>query len=129
VVTGANANEGQQAGAVLASMVIRPPAPEVPSRSPDARDLPKVRADGGYGNRPTRDRAAAAGFRVVAPSQGQPRRGFGRVRSAVERGHAWLGQFGRVARRSDRDDERYLGWVQLASALIFVRHEANGFVR
>ena len=68
VVTGANANEGQQAAAVLASLVIRPPAPAAPNPSPDPRDLPKVRADGGYGNRPTRDRAAAAGFRVVAPS-------------------------------------------------------------
>lgn len=110
-------------------MVIRPPAPDVPNRSPDVRDLPRVRADGGYGNEPTRQRAADAGFRVVAPSQGQSRRGFGRVRAAVERGHAFLSQFGRVARRFDRDDGRYLGWVQLASALIFVRHQANGFVR
>lgn len=110
-------------------MVIRPPAPAVPNPSADPRDLPRVRADGGYGNRPTRERAAAAGFRIVAPSQGQSRRGFGRVRCAVERGHALLGQFGRVARRFDRDDRRYLGWVQLASAVIFVRHEANSFVR
>lgn len=110
-------------------MVIRPPAPAVPNPSPDARDLPRVRADGGYGNRPTRDRAAATGHRVVAPSQGQSRRGFGRVRCAVERGHALLSQFGRIARRSDRSDRRYLGWVQLASAVIFIRHEANGFSR
>jgi hypothetical protein len=129
VVTGANANEGQQAAAVLGSMVIRPPAPDTPNPPPDVRDLPRVRADGGYGNRPTRERAAGAGHRVVAPSQGQSRRGFGRVRCAVERGHALLSQFGRVARRFDRDDRRYLGWVQLASAVIFIRHEANSCFR
>jgi hypothetical protein len=33
------------------------------------------------------------------------------------------------ARRLDRSAKRYLGWVQLACAIIFVRHEANGFVR
>jgi transposase len=129
VVTGANANEGRQAAAVLDALVIRPPAAAVPNAAPDPRDLPRVRADGAYGNRPTRERAAEAGFRVVAPSRGQRRRGFGRVRCAVERGHAWLSQFGRVARRLDRDDRRYLGWIQMAAALIFVRHEANGFVR
>lgn len=52
-----------------------------------------------------------------------------RVRCAVERGHAFLSQFGRVARRFDRVGQRYLGWVQLASAVIFIRHEANGFFR
>lgn len=129
-VTGANANEGKQVPDVLASLVVTPPPPDVPNRSPDRRDLPRVRADGGYGNEPTRQRGQDAGHRIVAPSRGQTKRpGFGRVRCAVERGHAWLSQFGRIARRFDRSAKRYLGWVQLACAIIFVRHEANGFVR
>jgi transposase len=130
VVTGANANEGCQAQAVLESLVLKPPPPAVPCPQPDARDLPRVRADGASGNRPTRGRAAAAGFRLQAPSQGRPRPpGLGRVRAAVERGHAWLNQFGRVGRRLDRCAGRFLGWVQLAACIIFIRAEANGFFR
>ena len=129
-ITGANANDGVQTRDVLDALVIRPPRPERPDANPDPRDLPRVRADGAYGNGPTRKRATAAGFRMLAPGRGQTRRpGIGRVRCAVERGHAFLSQFGRVARRFDRDGKRYLGWVQLASAVIFIRHEANGFFR
>jgi transposase len=129
-VTGANANGGKQVPDVLASPVIQPPPPDRPSPAPDRRDLPRVRADGGYGNEPTRQRGQDAGHRIVAPSRGQAKRpGFGRVRCAVERGHAWLSQFGRVARRFDRCAGRYLGWVQMAAAIIFIRHKANGFVR
>jgi hypothetical protein len=29
----------------------------------------------------------------------------------------------------DRAVKRYLGWVQLAACVIFIRHDANGFVR
>lgn len=130
MVTGANANEGKPVPDLLGSPVVTPPPPQVPARPADRRDLPKARADGGYGNEPTRQRGRDAGHRIVAPSRGQTRRpGFGRVRSAVERGRAWLSQFGRIARRFDRCGGRYLGWVQLAAAIIFVRHEANGFVR
>lgn len=89
-----------------------------------------MRADGAYGDAPTRQRAAQAGFRMLAPSRGQTRRkGLGRVRAAVERGHAFLAQFGRIARRTDRRSRRYLGWVELAAAVIFLRHKANGFFR
>ena len=130
VITGANANDGVQARDVLDALVIRPPEPDRPNPTPDERDLPRVRADGAYGNGPTRRRATAAGFRMLAPGRGQTRRpGIGRVRCAVERGHAFLSQFGRVARRFDRDGKRYLGWVQLACAVIYIRHEANGFFR
>jgi transposase len=130
IVTGANANDGVQTRDVLGALVIRPPRPECPNAGPDPRDLPRVRADGAYGNGPTRKRATDAGFRMLAPGRGQTRRpGVGRVRCAVERGHAFLSQFGRVARRFDRDGRRYLGWVQLAAAVIFIRHEANGFFR
>jgi putative transposase len=130
IVTGANANDGVQTRDVLGALVIRPPRPECPNAGPDPRDLPRARADGAYGNGPTRKRATDAGFRMLAPGRGQTRRpGVGRVRCAVERGHAFLSQFGRVARRFDRDGRRYLGWVQLAAAVIFIRHEANGFFR
>ncbi len=130
VITGANANDGCQAQAVLESLVVRPPEAEGPAAQPDRRDLPRSRADGAYGNRPTQGRANAAGFRMEAPKQGRARRpGVGRIRCAVERCHAFLSQFGRIARRFDRCARRYLGWVQLAACVIFLRHDANGFVR
>jgi transposase len=127
VVTKAGANDGMQAQAVLEAMVLKPPPGAVPPAAPDPRDLPRVRADGAYGNGPTRRRANAAGHRLEAPSRGRTREpGVGRIRCAVERGHAFLAQFGRVARRSDRGAKRYLGWVQLAACVIFLR---SGFVR
>ncbi|MHB1425319.1 MAG: transposase family protein [Gemmataceae bacterium] len=130
VVTGANANDGVQTQAVLESLVVKPPPAEVPMAQPDPRDLPRSRADGAYGNRPTQGRANAAGFRMEAPKRGKARQpGVGRIRCAVERCHAFLSQFGRIARRFDRAVKRYLGWVQLAACVIFIRHDANGFVR
>lgn len=130
VVTAANVNDGTQTRAVLEALVVRPPDPDRANLDPDPRDLPRVRGDGGDGRGPARRRAAAAGFRRVAPRPGQPRRsGVGRVRSGVERGHALLAQLGRVGRRSDRNGRRYLAWVELAAALIFIRHQANGFFR
>ena len=50
--------------------------------------------------------------------------GVGRIRCAVERGHAFLAQFGRIAHRLDRLSKRFLGWVKLAAAIIFLRTEA-----
>ena len=130
VITGANANDGVPTQAVLESLVVKPPAAEVPVAQPDVRDLPRSRADGAYGNRPTQGRANAAGFRREAPKRGQTRPpGVGRIRCAVERCHAFLSQFGRIARRFDRATKHYLGWVQLAACVIFIRHDANGFVR
>ena len=54
VITGANANDGQQAANVLESLVIKPPAPQVMNPTPDPCDLPSARGDGAYGNEPTR---------------------------------------------------------------------------
>jgi hypothetical protein len=51
------------------------------------------------------------------------------ARSAVERGHAFLSHIGRTARRWDRCSRRYLGWVELAACVIFIRAEAHGFFR
>jgi transposase len=130
VVSAANVNDSVKTQAVLAALVVKPPTAETPIAQPDVRDLAHARADGAYGNRPSKERAAAAGFRMEAPKRGKARQpGVGRIRCAVERCHSFLAQFGRLARRWDRKSERYLGWVQLAACVIFVRHEANGFVR
>jgi transposase len=130
VVSAANVNDSVKTQAVLESLVIAPPAAEVPVAQPDVRDLPYARADGAYGNRPSKERAATAGFRMEAPKRGRARQpGVGRIRCAVERCHALLSQFGRIARRFDRLAQRYLGWVQLAACVILIRHDANGFVR
>jgi hypothetical protein len=130
VISAANVNDSVKTGEVLASLVVQPPAAEMPVDPADARDLPHARADGAYGNRPSAERAAAAGFRMEAPKRGRTRQpGVGRIRCAVERCHAFLSQFGRIARRWDRNAKRYLGWVQLAACVIFLRHDANGFVR
>lgn len=129
-MTKAGANDGVQTQAVLAAMVVQPPAPETPVAHPDPRDLPRARADGAYGNKPTQQRAQTAGFRMQAPKRRQTRvPGVGRIRCAVERGHAFFAQFGRIARRFDRKVRRYLGWVELAACIILIRAEDNGFFR
>jgi transposase len=126
VVTGANANDGVQTQKVLEALVVRPPAAEHPAPVVDERGLPGAIADGGYGNKPSRERAKNAGFRLRAPSRGQKQAGVGKVRNAVERCHNFFAQFGRLARRLDRSAKRFLGWIQLAACVIFVR---SGFVR
>jgi transposase len=125
-VTKAGANDGCQTHKVLASMVVRPPAPEAAAPAPDERGRPTAQADGGYGNGPSRQRAASQGFRLRAPGRGQRRPGVGKVRNAVERCHNFFAQFGRVGRRLDRNARNYLGWCQLAACVILVR---SGFVR
>jgi hypothetical protein len=126
VITGANAADGCQAQDVLEAMVVQPPQAEHPVAAVDPRSLPQARADGAYGNGPTRRRAEAAGFRMQAPSRGQKPPGVGKIRQSVERCHNFFAQFGRVARRWDRSARRYLGWVELAACIIFIR---SGFVR
>ena len=68
---------------------------------------------------------------MQAPRRGKARvKGAGRIRCAVERGHALLAHLGRIARRFDRLVGRYLAWVQMADCIIIIlRHEDNGFVR
>jgi hypothetical protein len=130
VVSAANVNDSVMTKDILKSLVVKPPAAEVAVTQSDRRDLPHARADGAYGNRPSADRAAAAGFGLEAPKRGKARlTGVGRIRCAVERCHAFFAQFGRIARRLDRCAKKYLGWVQLAACVIFIRHDANGFVR
>ena len=45
VITGANANDGQQAANVLEALVIKPPTPQIMNATPDPRDLPSARGD------------------------------------------------------------------------------------
>ncbi|MCB1795448.1 MAG: hypothetical protein KDJ70_13690 [Candidatus Competibacteraceae bacterium] len=92
----------------------------------DVRSLPTAQADGADGNHPSRARAHAAGFRLQAPSRGQRRPGVGKIRPAVECRHNFFAQFGRIGRRLDRSAQRFLGWIQWAACLIFLR---SGFVR
>jgi hypothetical protein len=68
VVTAANVNDSTQTQTILEALVVKPPLAQTPVGQPDARDLPHARADGASGNRPSRERAAAAGFRMEAPS-------------------------------------------------------------
>lgn len=125
VITKAGANDGVQTAEVLNSLVVRPP-PAPPVEQLDPRALPLARADGAYGNGPSRQRALSEGFRLQAPGPGKTRTpGIGRIRSAVERGHAFLFQFGRIARRFDRAAGRYLAWIQMAACVILLR---SGFV-
>jgi hypothetical protein len=115
---------------LLEAMLIQPPAAFVPVEPPERRDMPRARADGAYGNKPTAERAASAGFRMEASKRGKARvKGVGRIRCAVQRGHAFMAQFGRIARRLDRRVDKYLAWVQMAACIILLRHEDNGFVR
>jgi len=125
VVTGANANDGCQAGALLGALVVRPPGPERPAAEPDARARPTAQADGAYQNGPTRGRVAEAGFRLRVRRKGK-KEGVGRIRQAVERCHNFFAQFGRIARRLDRSARRFLGWIELAACVILIR---SGFVR
>lgn len=124
-ISGANATDGSQTGTALQQLVVHPPEPESLADEPQAKA--SLHGDGAYGNGPARGAADEAGFRMRAPSRSQTRvPGVGRIRNAVERCHAMLSQFGRVARRWGRTAWRYLAWVQLAACVIFVR---RGFVR
>jgi hypothetical protein len=124
-VTGANANDGCQTEAVLQALVVRPPEAETSVPCVDPRSLPRVQAEGAYGNGPTQERAQRAGFRLQAPQRGKGRPGVGKIRNAVERCHNFFAQFGRVFRRFDRSARRYLGCLELAACIILLR---SGFV-
>lgn len=126
IVTPANANDGCQTQNLLAALVVPPPAPTRALMELDVRSLPAAQADGAYGNQPSRARAQAAGFRLQAPSLAPRQPGVGKIRQAVERCHNFFAQFGRIGRRLDRSAKRFLGWIELAACVIFLR---SGFVR
>ena len=56
VISAANVNDSVKTQDVLESLVVKPPAADVPVAQPDPRALPTARADGAYGNGPTRRR-------------------------------------------------------------------------
>jgi transposase len=87
----------------------------------DVRAMAYLRGDGNFAKVPARAAAKGQAYRLWAPGPGQSRRGLGRIRSSVERTHASMNQFGRIARRLDRDDRRYLAWAQLAACFVFMR--------
>ena len=120
VVRGANAQDGRQTRHLLRSLVVR-----LPAAGPDRRSWPTAQGDGAYGDRPSRKRALRARFRLRAPKRKERLRSLARVRGTVERCHNFFAQFGRIVRRLDRSAQRYLGWVQLAACIIFIR---AGFV-
>ena len=126
VVTPANATDGCHTQELLAALVVPPPTPTTQPVESDPRSLPTAQADGAYGNRPARQRAQAAGFRLQTPLRGQRQPGVGKIRQAVERCHNFFAQFGRLGRRLDRSAQRFLGWIELAACVIFLR---SGFVR
>ena len=99
-MTKAGANDGVQTQAVLEAMVVPPPPAETPVANPDPRDWPRTRADGAVreqahdgprGGRRFSDGGSPAGSDAAAGSRSHPRR--------IKRGHAFLAQFGRIARR------------------------------
>ena len=94
---------------------------ELMQELPDVRAMPYLRADGNFAKDPTRLQAKQQRFRLWAPRPDQSRRGLGPIRSSVERAHAMVNQFGRIARRLDRCARRYVAWVQFACCLIFMR--------
>lgn len=122
-ISAANRPDCSSMTEVLEAMVIRPPDhAQDHEQAKEPASMPCVRGDGGYGYKTTRAAAEALGYRLRAPSRGQRRmKGLGRVRVAVEHGHALLNQFGRVARRLDRHADMYRIWAKLAACLIFIR--------
>lgn len=147
-ICGANRQDATFTGCALASVVVQGPvdrACEVPQQEagrradgkqsnaqlrklqeqlhgqPELRAMPYLRGDGSFAKIPACLQSKQQGFRLWAPRRGQSHSGLGRIRSSVERAHALLNQFGRVCRRLDRSAQRYLGWVQLACCIIFMR--------
>jgi hypothetical protein len=101
---------------VRQALVVHPPTAESSVPDLDPRSLPRLQADGAYGNGPTQERAWRVGFRLHAPQ-----RGVGKIRNAVERYHNFFAQFGRIFRRFDRSARHYLGWLELAACIILLR--------
>jgi hypothetical protein len=123
IVSGANANDGCQTEDVLRALVIVPSTVESAGPGREVWDLPRVQADGAYGNSPTQERAERAGFRSQAPQRGKAQAGMGKIPNAVERCHNFFAQFGRIFRRFDRSVRYYLGWLELAACIILLRSD------
>ena len=91
----------------------------------DPLAVPRVQAEGAYGNGPIRERVQRAGFQLPVPSRSKAQPGVGAIRNAVERCHNGFAQCGRVFRRCDRSARHSLGCLELAACIILLR---AGFV-
>ena len=119
-VTKAGGNDGCQIHKVLAAVVVRPPAPEAPTDTPDERaDRRLVRT----GRMVTGRRGPVPDLRVPVVHTGSGSDAT-ESREGAQRGRAvpnFLARFGRVRRRRNRHARDYLGWCQMAACLIFRR--------
>ena len=87
---------------MLQALVGQPPAAESALSCEDPLGVPRVQAEGAYGNGPIRERVQRAGFQLPVPSRSKAQPGVGAIRNAVERCHNGFAQCGRVFRRCDR---------------------------
>jgi putative transposase len=120
LVTGANRHDMTQLAALLDATVVEP-APAVP---------PHLALDRGYDYQACRDEAVARGYTAHIPPKasaarplpppGHPDRHPPR-RWVVEAAHSWFNRFRRLLTRSEKRATHYLGFVQLAAALIVYR--------
>ena len=84
-------------------------------------------ADKGYDSNAFRELVAASGMKVVIPSNRNRKvpiphdRELYRTRNRIERCFNKLKHFRRVATRFDRQDAHYMGFLHLASALLWMR--------
>ena len=120
LVTGANRHDMKKLGEWLDATVVEP-APTAP---------PQLALDRGYDYDVGRAEAVARGFTPHSPPQasaarplpppGHPARHPPR-RWVVEVAHSWFNRFRRLLTRTEKRAGHYLGFVQLAAALIVYR--------
>jgi IS5 family transposase len=120
LVTGANRTDMKKLGALLDATVVEP-APTEP---------PQLALDRGYDYPECREEAAARGYvphippkaseERPLPPPGHPDRHPPR-RWVVEVAHSWFNRFRRLLTRTEKQASHYLGFVQLAAALIVYR--------
>ena len=120
LVTGANRHDMKKLGALLDATVVEP-APTGP---------PQLALDRGYDYQACRDDAVARGFTPHIPPRASPDRPLPPPgdparhpprRWVVEAAHSWFNRFRRLLTRSEKRAATYLGFVQLAAALIVYR--------
>ncbi len=120
LVTGANRTDMKKLAELLDATVIEP-APAAP---------PPLALDRGYDYQTCRDEAIARGYTPHIPPKasedrplpppGDPARHPPR-RWVVEVAHSWFNRFRRLLIRWEQRADHYLGFVQLAAALIIYR--------
>ena len=119
MLSGANRHDTQRATAALDA--IPPVAGRVgrPRRRPDS-----VEGDKGYDSEPLRDEIRDRGIVPLLQHRGDVRERLGRTRWVIERTHAWINQFRHLKIRYEIKDLNFLGFHQLACAIIALRFAA-----